>query len=149
MTTKSKPVTSEASSAQRTIAILKAQPWMPTQGEMRTANLITVRKQDDSYGGHIVLVLENPTDGIFAYHVFSTLEQQCLSELKPARGTTLTIYNGGKRETNASRKSYAAYEKLVQAGSTDSEAPERTFYHDNLIMLGDGTDLPTEEFTWE
>jgi hypothetical protein len=139
----------QGNTAQRTIAILKAQPWMPVQGEMRTAQLVTVRKQDDSYGGHIVLVMESAEHGIFAYHVFSTLEQQNLSELKPVKGSTLTIYNGGKRETNASRRSYQAYEELVKAGSTDAKEPERTFYHDNLILAGDGSDLPTEEYSWE
>jgi len=137
------------SNAQRTISILKAQPWMPNKGEMRTATLVTVRKQEDQYGGHIVLVLENEPDGMFAYHVFSSIEQQNLSELKPPKGSTLTIYNGGKRETNASRRAYTAYEELVKAGSKDAKEPERTYYHDNLILSGDGSDLPEQEFTWE
>jgi hypothetical protein len=139
----------QKSDVTRTISILKAQAWLPNKGEMRTATLVTARKQTDAYGGHIVLVLENKTDGIFAYHVFSTLEQQHLSELKPAKGSTLTIYNGGKRETNSSRLAYQAYQELVKAGSKDAKEPERTFYHDNLILAGDGSDLPEEEFTWE
>ena len=149
--------TPEVSKAQRTIAILKAQPWMPQQGEMRTAALVTVRKQDDNYGGHIVLILENKEHGIFAYHVFSMLEQQSLSEIKPPKGSTLTLFNGGKRETNASKRAYVAYEELKKTyeeigNKTALDAlqePERTFYHDNLIMEGDGTNLPIEDFSWE
>jgi len=159
--TKKTPDTPTIDPVARNIAILKAEPWLPEIGERRTAQLITVRKQADDFGGHIVLVLESPAGsepdyGIFAYHVFSALEMENLNGIKPSRGSMLTIYNGGKRETNASKRTWEAYRRevkaLLDAGKNDEASnvavPERRFYHDNLIMSGDGTDIDDTEFSW-
>jgi hypothetical protein len=151
-------VAREGEKLARRIEIRKARPWMPTQGEMRTGTLVTVRRVEDAYSGHLVLVMEDEnTKEIFAYHVFSMIEQSSLFEMKPAKGSRLTIFNGGKRETNASQRAYEAYIELKaqyelmkdQDALKKLKEPERTFYHDNDVFFTDVNEEDTEEFSWE
>jgi hypothetical protein len=153
-----KKVTSADENLARRIAIRKAAPWLPTKGEMRTGSLVTVRRVEDTYSGHLVLIMEDEKDGeIFAYHVFSMIEQAALCEMKPVKGSRLTIFNGGKRETNASQRAYTAYEQLKEQYTmlNDKTAldqlkePERTFYHDNDIFYTDVNEDESTEFSWD
>jgi len=146
----------------RNIMMRKAQAILLDVGQRYTATFIGARRQEDEYEGHVVLLLEQGVMGetdhtIDAYHVFSALEYDNLNEIKPAIGSVLTIYNGGKRETNKSRATWTAYraqvKALVDAGKNEEaeavDVPERKFYHDNLILAGDGSDVSEEEFSWE
>jgi hypothetical protein len=129
------------SGIERTIAIMTAEAWRPTPGEFRTFKLIMVRRgRDAGYGAYPVLICENDENGVFALHAFHTLDKETLSEIRPAKGATLTYFYGGLRETNASRKDF---------DSGKIEEKDRKYYHHSLLIAGDGTDVDFEADTEE
>ena len=81
--------------------ILSAKAWRPAAGESITGTVANLRRQDDEYGGHVVVTLNESLseEPVFtAVHAFHSVLKKQLSDLKPGKGAQLQITYLGKVE---------------------------------------------------
>lgn len=101
--------------------IMTAKAWRPTPGELITGTVANLRRQDDEYGGHIVVTLAVAADGeapaYTAVHAVHSVLKKQLTGLKPVIGTQLRITYLGK--VDGKNQSYHSY--LVVDPSTTVE----------------------------
>lgn len=94
--------------------IMTARAWRPSVGESITGTVANLRKQDDEYGGHVVITLSSAVEGgqpvYTAVHAFHSVLKKQLFDMKPVIGTPLTITYLGK--VDGKNQPYHSY--LVQ-----------------------------------
>jgi hypothetical protein len=101
--------------------IMTAKAWRPNPGEAIEGTVANLRRQDDEYGGHVVVTLAVATEGeapaYTAVHAFHHVLKTQLSALKPAKGAPLKITYLGK--VDGKNQPYHSY--LVQDPTAAAE----------------------------
>lgn len=103
--------------------IMTAKAWRPNPGEAISGTVANLRRQDDEYGGHVVVTLATGAEGdqpvYAAVHAFHSVLKKQLSDMKPSKGDPLKITYLGK--VDGKNQPYHSY--LVQ----DPTAAETEF----------------------
>lgn len=104
--------------------IMTAKAWRPNPGEALEGTVVNLRRQDDEYGGHIVVTLATGAEGeapaYTAVHAFHHVLKTQLSAMKPTKGDLLKITYLGK--VDGKNQPYHSY--LVQDPAKAKEAFE-------------------------